>query len=517
MVINRTRNTFRNVIWGGLNKVVGIIGPFCVQTIIIKILGIEYVGINGLFSSILNILNLAELGIGTAIIYSMYSAVANDDDRKICALLNFYKKTYYRIGGCILGVGLLLIPFLHITCPDDLPDGINIYIIYVIVLSNTVVSYFFYSYIQSIIIARQQNGVIDKIRTNACLGGNAIQIIILCLFQNYYFYILTMPLQTIIINLLILQYVKKKYPQYSPVGSLSNQELKLILRKTKALLMYKIGCVILVSVDNIVISVYLGVHILGQYNSYSYVINALFSFIIVIFSSMTAGIANSIVKETIEKNYIDFKRMFFLHRWLMGAATTTLLCSYEAFMRRWIGESEVFSLGVVVCFCAYFYFMQIVDVVNVYRDAAGLWEYDKWRPISAAVVNLFLNIFFVNYIGLYAIILSTVISIAFIIIPWSTYITFKYYFCKSVAEYFKMLLCGVAITFVVSIITYKICSLVLIQSWLEIPVKIIISFFLSNTFYFIFFSKSGNYTDCMAWLKQKKNVVNIRHSTGERE
>lgn len=503
MKINRTKNTIRNVMWGGTNKLITMFGPFLVQTTIIKTLGMEYNGLTGLFSSILNVINLAELGIGTAIVYSMYKGIANDDTTLICALLSFYKKVYRIIGGVVFLAGLIAMALLKIIIPEDLPGGLNVYFIYLICLSNVVLSYNFFAYQQSILNALQLTSIIDRYRAMVNCVIYFLQIILLLNFKNYYFYVTTLPFQSVITNYVLFKRARRQFPKYVPDGEISFDERQSIIKKTKALFFYKIGGTVLVSVDSIVISSILGLHTLGQYNSYYYVVNALTGFIVILFNSMTAGIGNSIAVETVGKNYYDFSILFFLYRWVMGWVTTTLLCLYEPFMRVWIGPEEMFPFGIMICFVVYFYFMQIGNVLNMYKDAGGLWEYDKWRPLVAAGVNLILNMSFVRLMGIYAIILSTIISIVFIILPWSTYVTFKHYFVTGLKDYIVMIVQGIVCTVITSVVTLNICESINIEGIIGIILRLILTFFISNTLYFLMFSRMKHFISAQNWFKIK--------------
>ena len=148
MKIQRSKNAKRNIIYGTINRLTSLIFPFIIRTVMIYYMGVEYVGLGGLFSSILSFLSLAELGIGTALVYSMYKPIATDDVDSICALLKLYRKLYFIIGCIIFSVGLALAPFLRFIISQDVPDDVNIYILYLIYLLNTVISYWFFGYKQ---------------------------------------------------------------------------------------------------------------------------------------------------------------------------------------------------------------------------------------------------------------------------------------------------------------------------------------------------------------------------------
>ncbi len=500
MKIERTKNTFNNMIWGFAGKVISMIGPFLVQTAIIYCLGMEYNGLTGLFSSVINVLNLAELGIGTAIVYSLYNAIAEDDTDLICKLLAYYKKVYHIIGLAILAIGLAVIPFIKIICREELPGDVSIYVVYLICLVNVVLSYNLFAYQQAVLNALQMNSIIDRSRACVNVTIYILQVLLLVMFKNYYYYVLTLPIQTIIANAVIYYISRSKYPEFVPRGYPDKDTRKEVLDKTKALFLYRIGTVVLVSVDSMVVSAYLGLHVLGRYSSYSYIINALTGFIIIIFNSMLAGIGNSIATESVDKNREDFYMIFFCHRWLMGWMTATLLCLFEPFMKLWIGEKELFPMGITICFVAYFFFMQIGNVINVYRDAGGLWEYDKWRPLVAAVFNLVLNLTFVSLIGMYAIILSTIAAILVIIIPWATYITYKNYFKHGIKDYILMMSEGIVFTASVSAISYYACSKIGLEGIAGLLVKLIVASILSNILFFIVYSKTKYYAPAKHWF-----------------
>ena len=506
MKIARTRNTIKNTIWGSINKIATMLGHFVVQTVIIRVLGMEYNGLTGLFSSILYVLNLAELGIGTAIVFSMYKAVATDDKEQICSLLNFYKKVYYAIGSIALGVGLTAMLFLKAICPEELPGGLNLYLIYLVCLSNVVVSYTFFSYQQAVLNALQRTSIVDKYRSIISSLVYAFQIVMLILFKNYYLYVITLPIQTLIINYFLYRKARILYPELIPKGQIDKDKKRQIINKTKALFFYRIGGTVLHAVDSIVISATLGLHLLGQYNSYYYIINALSGFVTIFFSSMTAGIGNSMATETVKKNYHDFTIVFFLHRWVIGWMAITLLCLYEPFMEIWIGREEMFPFGVVVCLVIWFYFMQIGSVVNVYKDGGGLWEYDKWRPIVASAVNLILNLSFVHLIGIYAIIASTIISVIVIILPWSTYVAFKHYFVKGMKEYIAMMLQGILSSSLIGILTYYLCGLIALGNIWGIIIKFIICAIVPNLLFFAVFSHTKCYMPTKKWILSKLKI-----------
>ena len=127
--IERTKNASRNIFFGVILKTYQILVPFLMRTAMIYLMGVQYLGLNSLFTSVLQVLNLAELGVGSAMVYSMYKPIAEDDDTTICALMKLYR-TYYRVIGLVIAVvGCALTPFIPHLIKSDVPAGINIYIL----------------------------------------------------------------------------------------------------------------------------------------------------------------------------------------------------------------------------------------------------------------------------------------------------------------------------------------------------------------------------------------------------
>lgn len=507
MKIERTSNSVKGIISGLINKIILLLLPFLVKSVFINTLGIQYFGLNGLFSSILNILNLAELGVGSAISFSMYSAIASNDEQRICSLIKLYKRTYFIIGCFVFIIGLCICPFIKYICKYDVPNDINIYIIYFMYLLNSVFSYWLYSYKICILVSHQKSYVINNINSLVNFFLYVFQIIVIIYFKNYYFYLSLLIISTILYNILISLYVSKKYKNYLPKGEISKKEKNKIYNKIKALFCYKIGSVVLSSVDSIVISYYLGLTVLGKYNSYYYVITALFGFFQVFTNSLLAGVGNSIEIESSEKNKQDFDKLNFILGWIVGFCSICLLCLYQQFINIWIGSDYLFDIKVVICFAIYFYVWKLLEVVNLYKDAAGLWEYDKYRPLIASFVNLILNIILVKIIGIYGILISTIISIVFVIFPWSSLILFKKYFRNGFKNYIIRTFSNTIITVIIGFITYGLCSLFAKFNLLNFAIQIVICIIIPNLLFYLFYHKDKLFKESYMWISNKIKML----------
>lgn len=482
---SRIENSLTNMVYGFLNRLVSIIFPFIVRTIFIREIGEEYLGLNTLYSSILQVLNLADLGLASAIIASMYKPIAEKDTETICSLVKLYRDIYRMIGIVILVVGLLITPFVDHLIKGTPPEGINIYVLWLLYLANTVVSYLLFAYKVSLLNANQRNDITEKIGASARIITSILQIYVVAVMKSVYLYVLLTVVCSIIYNIWCAYICDKMYPMYVCRGNIDEHIKKEITKNVGALAIQKIGQTVSLSLDSIVISIFLGLTTVTIYGNYSYVISAISAFIALIYAAITASIGNSIASETPEKNYKNLKQMFFLNTWLIGWCCICFMCIFQDFMSIWMGEGLLFEISVVFCLVLRFYFEQLRKIVLTFKDAAGMWWADKWRPLAGCTLNLILNIFFVKSIGVAGVALSTVISYAFIEMPWETHALFKLYFKRSAIEYYKEMFISTITMFVSGIITYFICINLSVNHIAGIIIKLLICVIVPNTIFLL--------------------------------
>lgn len=457
MRIERTKNAVRNILFGTVNRVINIILPFISRTVILYVMGTKYLGLSSLFSSILSFLSLAELGVGGAMVYSMYRPIAQNDHKTICALLNLYRRLYRTIGLVVLTLGVALMPFLNILIKEQIPGDVNLYILYALYLINAVLSYWLFAYKNALLQAHQRTDVNSAIGSVIVPVSYLVMLGCLALTKNYYAYVLWMPVFTVITNLIRSAYVDRHYPQLRPQGEVSAELRASITKKVKALIGTKLNTVVLNAADNIVMSAFLGLTAIAMYGNYHYIMSAIIGFLGICYSAMTAGLGNSLALETEEKNYRDFLKFSFINAWLVGWCTVCLVCLYQPFMKIWVGDELMFSLPIVLQFGLYFYIYQIRKIPVTYKDAAGIWWEDRFRPYVCMVVNIVLNILLVQVIGVSGIILSTVFSLM-ISIPWENYTIFKYVFHRGSGAYYAKMLGYALTTLAAGALTYAVCG-----------------------------------------------------------
>ena len=436
---DRINNSVRNVFYGTINYVIAFIFPFILRTVIIYKFGSEYAGINSLFSSILQVLNLSELGFSTAVVYALYEPIAKNDNEKICVLLSFFRKVYRYIGLFILGMGVCICPFIQYMIKGSYPSDINIYVIFLLLLINTSLSYLFFGYKSIIFVAYQRSDMTSKTQLASNIAMYILQIFALVVIENYYVYIICMIVGTLTNNVLMERNSKRMYPEIVCRGELQKEERNSFIKKIGTLFGHQLDVVIITSADNIVISSFLGLKILAIYGNYSTIINAAISLLIMVAHSFAASIGNSLAIETKEKNYKNFIDFTYMLVNLSGIFAILMFVLFNDFMNIWMGSTRLLNGKIVLMLSVCFFIRMAKRPGNTYKVEQGLWDADMLKPYVAGISNLILNIISVKIIGLYGVILSTIISLGLIEMPWETYVLFKHYFKKGLSNYLMML------------------------------------------------------------------------------
>lgn len=457
----RVEHVMKNSFWGIACKFVQILCPFIVRTIMIYFLGNEYTGLNGLFTSILKILSLAELGFSSAITYNMYEPIAHKNIPEICSLLNIYKKIYRIVGFTILGIGTALLPFLNYLIHDSYPNEINLYVLYIIYLANTCLTYFLFAYRTSLLNAYQRYDMISIISLISSLIMYLLEIICLIMTRNYYLYSLCALFTTVINNLLVLYETKKLFPQITCVGTLSSEKIKDIRIRVRALLGHRIGTAIITSADNIVISSFLGLTAVTYFNNYYYVISALISIIDTVLGGMVATIGNYIALKSREDIVRLFNSLNYILIWIVGLFSICYGCMIQDFIEIWLGTSYQYkSISTLVLLILYFYSWKIRSVNTRFKEAAGMWNDDFWKPYVSAIINIALNITLVNIIGINGVLISTIITMILINMPWEVHVLYSNLFKRKSSEYYFMLIRQTFIVMIAGLISFLCCTLI---------------------------------------------------------
>ena len=500
---SRSKNAVRNLLSGLIYQLVRIIFPFFLRTVIIQVLGAEYLGLGSLFTSILQVLNLAELGFSSAVTYNMYKPIAENDTKTICALLNLYKKIYRIIGVVILVIGLALLPFLRNLIDGTVPEDANIYILYGLFLFNAVSTYFLFAYKSALLNACQRNDIASNVQTVVNIVQYLVQILVLLVFKNYYLFVVVQCVCGILNNIITAYIAKRKYPEYVCKGKVSKEQKKDIKKRVYGLMVYRICSTTRNSFDSIFISSMIGLTAVAIYSNYYTVLASITGILGILTMSVTASVGNSIVTESEKKNYRDMVRFDFIYMWISGWLAICLACLYQPFMKLWMGEENMFGLDIAIMFCIYFYVLKMGDIRALYSDAKGLWYENRFRTIAESVLNVVLNALLGYFFGVPGIIVATLISLFIIGYGYSSRILFKHYFVhEKVSDYYLRHLMYALVTVVIGVITYLACFSINIDGGiLEIILKGLVCVSLPNLIYLLVYRNTKIYKEAVGFIK----------------
>lgn len=465
--LERSKNTKRNMIVGEIDRITGILLPFFVRTMIIHMIGAEYLGLTSLFYSIVQMLNLTEMGFGTAIVYSMYVPVARNDREMVNSLLSFYSKVYRIVGTAVAAAGLLLIPFLPGLIRDETPDGIHIYGLYLIYLANAVAGYFIFPERKALLTAHQRDDLGGRIHIFTQFFMYAAQAVIVALSQNYYLYAAMLPAASVCYSLLCARQAKRKYPAYTGGGKIREEQRREIQKQVAGLTIRKAAVMSRNSVDSIFISAFLGLEAAAVYANYYYIMDSIVMVLAVIRVSMAGGVGNSIAVETKEKNLKDMGRIDFLFMWVSGWCAICLLCLYQPFMELWAGRTMVLPFSAALLFALYFYVLKMSDIRTLYSESAGVWWQARYISVAEAGANLLLNWLFVRSMGIIGILSATLVSYFLFNFIGGAVVLFRTYFTEGgIRTYFLSHARYGAVTMTAAAVTYIAVSQV---HWEGIP------------------------------------------------
>lgn len=506
--ISRLGFAKRNVISGILKILVNVILNFVIRTAIIYEMGEAYQGLSGLFSSILQVLNVSELGFSTAVTCILFEPISKNDMGSICSILKYLRRVYQIIGCAIFTVGLLTLPVLPHMIVETNSTDINIYALFLIYLFNSGISYFVFSYKGVLCSALQREDMVSNANMVSSLFSKIVQLLIIIFLKNYYLFAILIPFASIMNNLLINQWSKKQYPDYYPKGKIEKETRAELIKKVKAVFLNRLSDIARNSFDNIVISSFLGLTLVAAYDNYFYIFAAIYGFIGIIVHSIWAGVGNSLVEETKEKNYEDCLKFSFSFMWIVGWCSICLACLYQPFMRIWMKEKPELILATkdMLLFCAYFYALSMTYTKGVYLEAKGLFaECQKWYVLEA-LGNLLLNFILGYFFGITGILVATIITIVVFNFWGGSKVLFKYYFSFQPTVFLKKHILYFCITVLNCVCTFLLCNLIKDDSIRGLLIKVLVCLIVPNLIYYICYSKTKLFKESIKMVKRLVKV-----------
>lgn len=491
--MSRTINSINNIKYGLLGQILSIFSNFVMRMVFVRALNSEYLGINGLFTNIVSILSLAELGVGSAIIYSLYKPLAEKDELKIKALMNLYKRAYNFIGILVLLLGIILLPFLNFFI-SDMPNIKNLEVIYLFYVINSSFSYFV-SYKRSLLVADQKKYIDLKYHYIFYLSRIFMQMTILLILRDFIIYLLVQLSMTIAENVFISRKVNQMYPFINKniSTSLEKQETLTIIKNVKALMLHKVGTVVVAGTDNLLISKFVGIVNVGLYSNYILIINSISQVFVIIFQSFTSSVGNLLESKDENRKEFIYKCIDLFGFWIVSFSSICLLLLLNPFISLWLGDTYLLSNHIVFLIVLSFYLNGMRRSVWVFYEAYGLYWYDRYKPIFESVINLFSSIFLATYIGIEGVILGTIISTlstAFWIEPL---VLFKYGFRTSVSSYFKNYFSKFIIMIFATLITWSLTNLISDNLNLSFLYKLFTCIIVPNFIYYLIYRNRAEF------------------------
>jgi O-antigen/teichoic acid export membrane protein len=453
MKLDFAQHARRNAVAGILNSGVKLVFPFLNRTLFLWLLGPEFLGLNGLFTSVLGVLSLAELGFGTAVVCSMYKPVADGDKDLIRAYLRFYRGVYRAVGTVIFCAGLCLLPFLGHLVRGGMPPGVHLHVLYLLHLANTAMGYFLFAYRGSALAAYARRDVLSHIASVVQVGQYLTVFAVLVLTReaghwpaaaSYYAYVGTTLVFTALNNLLLWKESRRLFPDLEPRGELERERRRSVLADVRDIFLHKVGGVVSYQSDNLVISASLGLVAVAAYGNYYYVVAAVSGVVGALSAAMLGGFGNKIHTESLETTFRLFLKA---NRVLMIA---TLWCAavmtgvYQPFIEVWTRQDPTLVRHALtpMLMVLYFFTNQSRQMLLTVKSAASLWKGDRWKPIVAGAVNLGISIGLVVWLPkgwkLDGVIFGTIASLALIQVPWEAHVLFTGLFTKEQKQRYWM-------------------------------------------------------------------------------
>lgn len=472
-----------------MNFITGIIGQllitllkFVTRTVFINALGKAYLGINGLFSDILTMLSLTELGLDTAINFKLYKPLAEHDEKRVRVLIAFYKTAYRVVGVVILILGICLIPFLPVLIKDygSLDAlGINAVLIFLLYILQSVSSYLFFAYRSAIVKADQKEYMLNVAGYVVSLATNITQIIILVVWRNFIMYTACVVVFNILQNLINAVIAKHCYPYAfkKEKDKLEIWEIKDIFKDLGALFTYKVNGVVLKATDNMVLSAFVGLSIVGMYSNYWMFYSTIKMLLNKVFSAVKASAGNLFTTGTIGQKYSYFEAMNYMSSVLYGTACIGMAVEANELITCWIGADYVIPQPFSILMGIEIMFLGLKLNLEQIRNISGAFRQMWFRPVIGSIVNLTVSIALVKRIGIYGVLIGTIVADCTTNFMMDPSIIYNYSFnsYRPVSEYYIKTAKYIGTLVVVGILDALICRNVLTgMGWFSAIVHIII-------------------------------------------
>ena len=457
--MSRTENFLKNVKAAFAFRVIVAIVNFSARKVFVMVLTTEYLGLNGVFSNILELLSLSELGIGSAITYSLYKPLAEDDREQVASLMALYRRVYRVVGVLVILLGGALAPFLPLLI-RDMPDIPHIYLIYMIFVLNSALSYF-YAYKQSLIGADQRQYIVTAYQGLLHLAATIAQVALLLLTRNYFAYLGVQTAVVLAGNIVVSRKADLLYPYLKtiPPRRLDPEVKEKIVQNSKALILHNLSGFAVFGTDNLLMSAFVGAAVVGLYSNYLLVANSLASVYDQLFTALTASVGNLSAEKSPEEVLPVFWRIQLFSSWLYGFSAVCLAVLLNPFITLWLGVDYRLSQSIVWLIALNFYTRGMRKTVLTFRTAYGLYWRERFKPLAESLINLAASIGLAIPFGVAGVLVGTLISTMTTCFWVEPTVLFKYGFRRSAKPYFQHYAFNTLVTLLTTGLVWYLCSL----------------------------------------------------------
>lgn len=403
----RIANASRNTAWAIISQGIIVLLNLFSRKVFLDHLGAELLGVSSLFSDVLLLFSFADLGIGTAIMFSMYRPLAENDEKKIRSLLLFYRTIYNYVILALIVLSLAFIPFIF-TIKTTIPIR-DLLIYYGLFQFNNIILYL-WAFRESYVVASQKERVLTRINLVFQVGITILLMVAVILYSNYLVYLVLSAAFVLLKRVWVNQYLKRKYPITVLDGaeSLEKREKVDILKKSYALLVTKIGNLLINQTDSLVVSVMVNVTQWGFASNYLVIKKSVFNVTDKIYSGMLPSMGNLLASDDKTRFKSVFYLYDFLNAWLHTFCLIAFVSLSSPFVELFFGKDVVLPMDFVLVFFLAAFLDGLRTPVSVVREASGSFEADKWYTMIAAAVNLIVSLPMAHFWGLNGVFFGTI-------------------------------------------------------------------------------------------------------------
>lgn len=503
---SRTKKTIVNTTFSIMNQLLAVVLSFVLRTAFIKILGDQYTGIASVFTTILTMLSLSELGFATAVATALYQPLRDNNQKKIQQLMDFYKKAYRIVAFFIFIVGVCLIPFLQYLIKEvpDIKESITV--VYLFYIIKTAASYLMI-YKTTLLRADQKLYVIKKIEMICQVVRYLAEIVILFVFKKYMTYLIIEVVATILQNYVVTKKAEKEYPQAfeKPEETLPREEIVSLLKDVKGLSMYKLSGTIGNSIDTMLISSFINTSSVTLIGNYTHIKNHIQKILMQFFYSVVPSVGNLATERNNEKQKTVFNRLFYISFLAVNFCSVSLFVLSKPFVNIWLGEKYILGQHISFIIAFDFFLYILLQAIASFRTANGLFVKGQYRPLVTAVINIVMSIVLIQKYGIFGTILATVI--ARLLTQWyDPYLLYKIVFRDSFGYFYTKYWLYIALFVTGSFITDYIVGIVSVKNiYVNLVLSAVICVVVSNVWVVVWTYKTKEF----AYVK--KMVTRLLH------